>query len=75
MEDTEVIRKAGRVPMVMDVDTFAVQNVYEVDHGVEPGRRVALLDIGARAVNINVLCGNQSSDEERGRPDCRHGSG
>lgn len=56
---TEVIGQAGCVPVVMDVDAFAVQNAYELNHGVEPGAVVALLDIGASAVNVNVLDGDQ----------------
>ena len=36
---TGVIAQAGRMPVVVDVDAFALQNAYEVNYGVEPGRR------------------------------------
>jgi type IV pilus assembly protein PilM len=57
---TGVITQAGRVPVVMDVDAFALQNAYEVNYGVEPGTVVALLNAGASAININVVNGDQS---------------
>ena len=40
---TGVIAQAGRTPVVVDVDAFALQNAYEVNYGLEPrrGRRAA----------------------------------
>ena len=35
---TGVISQAGRVPVVVDVDAFALQNAYEANYGLEPGR-------------------------------------
>jgi type IV pilus assembly protein PilM len=57
---TSVITQAGRQPVVMDVDAFALQNAYEVNYGLESGRTVVLLNAGASAININVLQGDQS---------------
>ena len=57
---TSVITQAGRQPVVMDVDAFALQNAYEVNYGLETGRIVVLLNAGASAININVLQGDQS---------------
>jgi type IV pilus assembly protein PilM len=57
---TNVITQAGRVPVVVDVDAFALQNAYEANYGLQPGRIVALLNAGASAVNINVVRGDQS---------------
>jgi type IV pilus assembly protein PilM len=57
---TGVISQAGRTPVVVDVDAFALQNVYEVNYGVHDGAVVALLDIGASATTINILSGEQS---------------
>ncbi len=56
---TGVITQAGRAPVVMDVDAFALQNAYEVNYGLEPGAIVALLNAGASAININVVSGDQ----------------
>ncbi len=57
---TDVIKQAGRVPVIVDVDSFAVQNAYEANYDVEPGAVVALLNAGASAVNMNIVCGGQS---------------
>jgi type IV pilus assembly protein PilM len=57
---TSVITQAGRQPVVMDVDAFALQNAYEVNYGLEPSKIVVLLNAGASAININVLQGDQS---------------
>jgi type IV pilus assembly protein PilM len=57
---TSVITQAGRTPVVVDVDAFALQNAYEVNYGFEPGTTVALLNAGASATNINILHGAQS---------------
>ena len=50
-----VITQAGRNPVVMDIDAFALQNSYEINYGVEPGRVVALVNIGASQANINIV--------------------
>jgi type IV pilus assembly protein PilM len=57
---TSVIAQAGRTPIIVDVDAFALQNAYEVNYGLEPGRVVVLLNAGASAININILQGDQS---------------
>src|SRR6187455_517645 len=54
-----VITQAGRVPVVVDVDAFALQNAYEVNYGPEPQSVVALLNAGASAINVNILTGGQ----------------
>ncbi|NOT28294.1 MAG: type IV pilus assembly protein PilM [Acidobacteria bacterium] len=55
-----VIAQAGRTPVVVDVDAFALQNAYEANYGLEAGRVVVLLNAGASAININILQGDQS---------------
>lgn len=57
---TGVIAQAGRQPVVVDVDAFALQNAYEVNYGIEPGMTVVLLNAGASAVNVNIISGDQS---------------
>jgi type IV pilus assembly protein PilM len=58
---TGVISQAGRVPIIVDVDAFALQNAYEVNYGLEAGAVVVLLNAGASAININILTGDQST--------------
>ena len=57
---TGVISQAGRVPVVVDVDAFALQNAYELNYGLEPDAVIVLLNAGASAININILSGDQS---------------
>jgi type IV pilus assembly protein PilM len=57
---TDVISQAGRVPAVVDVDAFALQNAYEANYGIDAGQVVVLLNAGASAININIVSGDQS---------------
>jgi type IV pilus assembly protein PilM len=57
---TGVISQAGRTPVVVDVDAFALQNAFEINYGLEPEQVVVLLNAGASAININILSGDQS---------------
>jgi type IV pilus assembly protein PilM len=57
---TSVIRQAGRTPVVVDVDAFALQNAYEVNYGLDASSVVVLLNAGASAINVNILAGGQS---------------
>ncbi len=57
---TNVITQAGRTPVIVDVDAFALQNAYEANYGYSSNAVVALLNAGASAININILAGSQS---------------
>jgi type IV pilus assembly protein PilM len=57
---TNVIAQAGKAPVIVDVDVFALQNAFEANYGFEPGAVVAILNAGASAININILSGSQS---------------
>jgi type IV pilus assembly protein PilM len=54
---TNVISMAGRSADVVDIDAFALQNVFEANYSVSPGSTVALLNIGASLMNINITRG------------------
>src|ERR1041384_2185493 len=56
----QAIQLAGKQPAVIDVDTFALQNCYEVNYQPKPGEIVALLNIGASTMNINIMNGTRS---------------
>ena len=56
---TSVIAQAGRTPVIVDVDAFALQNGFEVNYGVDDAVTV-LLNAGARAINVNIISGDQS---------------
>jgi len=55
-----LFKECGLNPLVMDIDCFAVENVYEVNYGVTDEEIVALIDMGASSMNVNVLRGGMS---------------
>ncbi len=57
---TSVVSQAGKTPSVVDVDVFALQNCYEINYGSDPGRVIALLNVGASVMNINIVKGGTS---------------
>lgn len=56
----QAIQLSGKQPVVIDVDTFALQNCYEVNYQPDPDSVVTLLNIGASTMNVNIVKGNQS---------------
>lgn len=58
---TSVVREAGLNATVVDVDAFALQNAFEVNYDATPGETVALINVGASVVNINVLSSGVSA--------------
>ncbi|GER92965.1 pilus assembly protein PilM [hot springs metagenome] len=51
----DVVSQAGLEPIIMDVDSFALSNMYEVNYGIEERKNIALVNIGASTTNINIL--------------------
>lgn len=49
-----LVKDAGLEPVVVDVDAFALANMYELNYEMESGI-TALLNIGASVMNINIL--------------------
>jgi type IV pilus assembly protein PilM len=59
-EHVGVLEAAGLQPSVVDVDSFALGNAYELagtlnPQAISPGKLVALVDIGASKTNINIM--------------------
>ena len=48
---------AGKTPAVVDIDAFAVQNAYEYNYDPPADATVALLNLGASVMNINIVRG------------------
>ncbi|MEM8961790.1 MAG: type IV pilus assembly protein PilM [Acidobacteriota bacterium] len=55
-----VISQTGKSPVIVDVDSFAIQNAYELNYQLDPLKVVALVNMGAGVTNINVLARGQS---------------
>jgi type IV pilus assembly protein PilM len=56
----QAIQLSGRQPVVIDVDTFALQNCYEVNYQPRESDVVTLLNIGASTMNVNIVKGSRS---------------
>ena len=57
----QVISEAGLTPVAIDVAAFAVENAFESNYDAKPDEVVALVNIGAQVVNINVVSGGSPS--------------
>jgi len=55
---TNVLSLAGKTPAVVDIDAFALQNCYEFNYQPSPDSTVALLNLGASVMNINIVKGS-----------------
>jgi type IV pilus assembly protein PilM len=59
-ELTELVRGAGLTPVVLDVDAFAIENMYGINYDVQGDEVTALVNIGASVMNINIMKGGTS---------------
>lgn len=50
-----LVEDAGFIPVVVDVDTFALENSYEYNYEEQDKKIVALVDIGANLTCITIL--------------------
>jgi len=58
---TSAIVAAGLEPVVVDVDYFALENMYELNHEAAGDAAVALVNVGSRYSSINILKNGRST--------------
>jgi len=58
---SNLIRETGLIPVIVDLAAFALQNCYEANYEDEPEKTLALVNIGASSININILKNRLSS--------------
>jgi type IV pilus assembly protein PilM len=58
---TSVLRQAGLSPKIVDVDYFALENMFELNYDIDESQVVGLVNVGARYCSINILRGGRSS--------------
>jgi len=51
----DIIREAGLTPVIIDVDSFAIQNCVEANYDLRSDEVVALVNIGAEITNVNIV--------------------
>ena len=54
---TNALQLAGRQPVIVDIDAFALLNCYEFNYVPTSNSTVALLNLGASVMNINIVKG------------------
>jgi type IV pilus assembly protein PilM len=57
---TDAIKAAGFKAIIMDVDSFALETMYEENYEFEENELAVLINIGASMTNINVVKGGVS---------------
>ena len=60
-EYVNVIHEAGLRPLIIDVDAFAVETMFETGYAPNPSEVIALVNVGASLININVVRNNLSA--------------
>lgn len=50
-----VIKEAGLFPVIVDVDSFALENMFELNYPMVPNENIAIVNIGATITSINIL--------------------
>ncbi len=54
---TSLVIEAGLTPAIVDIDSFAIENMYNINYEINEKETVALINIGAGITNINILQG------------------
>jgi type IV pilus assembly protein PilM len=55
------ISDAGLAPIIVDVDYFALENMFELNHASISDETIALINIGARYSSINIMKAGRSA--------------
>jgi type IV pilus assembly protein PilM len=56
----DAVQQAGLTTVVVDIDCFAVGNVYELNYGISDRKTAALVNIGACKTNISIIKNGQT---------------
>jgi len=59
-EYLSVVKEAGFNCQIVDVNSFALENIYDINYEIETGKNIALVNIGASTINMNILKGGIS---------------
>jgi len=57
---TDAVKQVGYIPVIMDVDSFALETMYEENYDFEDNEMAVLINIGASITNVNVVRGGMS---------------
>lgn len=54
-EYLNIVKEADLNPVIVDVDAFTLENMYEINYDIEEESNIALIDIGATSTKLNLL--------------------
>jgi type IV pilus assembly protein PilM len=57
----QFVREARLKPVVVDIDAFTVQNLFEVSRGIPPDQTLALINLGASLSSLNIVTAGASA--------------
>jgi len=57
----QLARNAGLKPVICDIDSFTVQNLFERARGLPPAQIIAIINIGASLSSLNVVANGVSA--------------
>jgi type IV pilus assembly protein PilM len=52
---TQIVRDAKLKPLVVDIDAFTVQNLFETNRGIPQDQTIAIINVGASLTSINIV--------------------
>lgn len=52
---TQIAKSAKLKPLVVDIDAFTVQNLFELNRGIHPEQTFAIINVGASLASINII--------------------
>src|SRR5208282_3597202 len=50
-----IVRSAKLKPVVVDINAFTIQNIFESQYGLPPDGTIALLNVGAAVSSLNIV--------------------
>jgi len=56
-----VIMESGLNPVIIDLDSFALENMLAINYEIGDGETVAVANVGATVTNINIIRNNSSA--------------
>ena len=56
-----ILREANLRPIVVDINAFTIQNIFEAQNGLPDSGTVALLNVGAAVSSLNIISGGVSA--------------
>ncbi len=56
-----ILELGGLKPVVVDIDAFALENMFEINYSPDPDNCTALIDLGAETMCLNIVKGTISN--------------